>query len=92
MHGLILSSTTTEHLARDTRDSPRLIFYLSYSLDAAHASLGAENYDRTVYRFLSKIMARNDARDTYIMLRSDHGLQGEFRTAQGNDYLGSSFD
>ena len=49
----------------------------SYSLDAAHASLGAENYDQTVYRFLRNMMKRKDARDTYIVLRSDHGLQGE---------------
>eukprot|EP00571_Detonula_confervacea_P000538 CAMPEP_0172318456 /NCGR_PEP_ID=MMETSP1058-20130122/34927_1 /TAXON_ID=83371 /ORGANISM="Detonula confervacea, Strain CCMP 353" /LENGTH=1694 /DNA_ID=CAMNT_0013033295 /DNA_START=295 /DNA_END=5379 /DNA_ORIENTATION=+ len=47
-----------------------------YSLNAAHASLGAENYDAVVYRFLSSIMARNDSRDTYVVLRSDHGLQG----------------
>ena len=47
-----------------------------YSLDAGHASLGAENYDSVVYGFLTEIMARNDARDTYIVLRSDHGLQG----------------
>ena len=48
-----------------------------YSVDSAHASLSAENYDAVVHRFLTNIMARNDSRDTYIILRSDHGLQGE---------------
>ena len=47
-----------------------------YSLDAAHASLSAEKYDQDVHAFLSNIMTRKDARDTIILLRSDHGLQG----------------
>ena len=50
---------------------------VSYSLDAAHMPLSSENYDSTVFRFLSNMMARNDSRDTFIVLRSDHGLQGE---------------
>ena len=54
----------------------KLTNYHSYSLDAAHAPLNAENYDTLVYTFLSNMMARNDSRSTYIFLRSDHGLQG----------------
>lgn len=50
---------------------------VSYSLDAAHMPLSSENYDSTVFRFLSNMMARNDSRDTFIVLRSDHGLQGK---------------
>lgn len=49
-----------------------------YSLDAAHVSLGAEGYDAVVHRFLRSILARKDSRDTYVVLRSDHGLQGNF--------------
>ena len=50
----------------------------SYSLDPAHLPLSAESYDAVVYKFLTNIMTRkNDSRDTYIILRSDHGLQGE---------------
>lgn len=50
----------------------------SYSLDPAHLPLSAESYDDTVHRFLSSIMTRkNDSRETYVILRSDHGLQGE---------------
>ena len=49
---------------------------LSYSLDAAHTPLSAENYDSVVFEFLTNIMARDDPRDTVIILRSDHGLQG----------------
>jgi len=52
--------------------------FFSYSLDPAHLPLSAESYDAVVYRFLTNIMTRkNDSRDTYIILRSDHGLQGE---------------
>ena len=52
--------------------------FLSYSLNAANSPLSAENYDTIVHRFLSNIMARaHDSRPTYIILRSDHGLQGE---------------
>ena len=52
--------------------------FFSYSLDPAHLPLSAESYDVVVYRFLTSIMTReNDSRDTYIILRSDHGLQGE---------------
>ena len=57
----------------------------SYSLDPAHLPLSAESYDAVVYRFLSSIMTRkNDSRDTYIILRSDHGLQGERDTVAKN--------
>ena len=52
------------------------LFDVSYSLDAAHAPLNAENYDKLVHNFLNDIMSRKDSRDTYIVLRSDHGLQG----------------
>jgi len=52
--------------------------FFSYSLDPAHLPLSAESYDAVVYRCLTNIMTRkNDSRDTYIILRSDHGLQGE---------------
>ena len=62
-------------------DTPKFAFLNAlaahdYSLDAAHAPLSAERYDATVFQFLSKFMKRNDARDTYIIIRSDHGLQG----------------
>mmetsp|Transcript_27789 Transcript_27789/g.47000 ORF Transcript_27789/g.47000 Transcript_27789/m.47000 type:complete len:563 (-) Transcript_27789:166-1854(-) len=66
----------------DAYDSVPKFAYLNalaahdYSLDAAHMPLSSENYDTTVFRFLSNIMARNDSRDTFIILRSDHGLQG----------------
>lgn len=68
----------------DAYDSVPKFAYLNalaahdYSLDAAHMPLSSENYDTTVFRFLSNIMARNDSRDTFIILRSDHGLQGKF--------------
>ena len=47
-----------------------------YSIDPAHAPLSAENYDQTLYEFLSDFLTRQDARETLIVLRSDHGLQG----------------
>jgi hypothetical protein len=55
-----------------------LFFPTSYSVDAAHASLGSENYDTTVFNFLSKMLEvqKENDRPTYIVLRSDHGLQG----------------
>jgi hypothetical protein len=53
-----------------------MTFQTSYSIDAAHMALGSESYDNTVYNFLNAIMSRNDERPTYIVLRSDHGLQG----------------
>lgn len=55
-----------------------LIPLQSYSLDSAHVSLGAESYDSSVFNFLSTIMSLKGDRPTYIILRSDHGLQGEF--------------
>jgi len=47
-----------------------------YSLDAAHMPLGAEKYDKAVAGFLTKIMDSNEEKETFIFLRSDHGLQG----------------
>lgn len=47
-----------------------------YSIDPAHTPLSAENYDLSLYEFLSGFVTRQDARETLIVLRSDHGLQG----------------
>ena len=62
-------------------DQPKFAFLNAlaahdYSIDPAHTPLSAENYDQSLYEFLSGFVTREDARETLIVLRSDHGLQG----------------
>lgn len=47
-----------------------------YSLNLAYQGLGAEAYDDYLSEFLTEMLAREDAKKTIIVLRSDHGLQG----------------
>jgi len=62
-------------------DTPKFAYLNSlsghdYSLDRAYQPLGAEDYDDYLSEFLEEMLRRPDAQNTFIVLRSDHGLQG----------------
>ncbi len=61
-------------------ESPKFAYLSSgaahdYSIDLAYQSLGIEAYDEYLSNFLEEMLGRSDAKDTVIILRSDHGLQ-----------------
>lgn len=62
-------------------DDPKFAYVNSlaahdYSTDLAYQNLGIEAYDEYLSSFLKEMLDRPDAKDTVIVLRSDHGLQG----------------
>jgi hypothetical protein len=62
-------------------ESPKFAYFNAlaahdYSVDLAYQSLGSEAYDEYLSNFLKEMLQRQDAKDTIIIVRSDHGLQG----------------
>jgi len=61
-------------------DVPKLAFLNAiaahdYSISWASMTISARRYDDLMYNFLKEMMARKDADNTIIVIRSDHGLQ-----------------
>ena len=47
-----------------------------YTREWSRNAISAEAYDVILVEFLEKMLSRNDANNTIIVIRSDHGLQG----------------
>ena len=63
------------------RDVPKFAYLNAmaahiYTSNTAKATLTAEEYDKTLSNLLESFFNRDDAHNTIIIVRSDHGLQG----------------
>jgi hypothetical protein len=69
-----------EHMWNAYSDQPKLAFLNvmaahDYDPDWSKVALKAERYDELLSSFLESMLAREDAKNTIIIVRSDHGLQ-----------------
>lgn len=63
------------------KDIPRFAYLNAiaahdYSVDSPNMALGAEAYDQHLSDFLRSLLESEGMKDTVVVLRSDHGLQG----------------